>query len=634
MKRKVAVFASGWSNEYLELVIEGMKKRTKEENIDLFVFINYASGEEKHPNNIGARGIFTLPEMEKFDGAVLMTNTFNMEWEKEYLRNEILRCKIPAISFEYKLDGIPFLGTDTYQGIYEIVNHVIEVHHAKTFLYVSGSKENMECKTRRKAMEDAMAKSGFSLEEDNVIYAEWSYQLAYSGILKWIEEHKKLPDAIICANDEMAMGVCAALDYKNIRVPEQVIVTGCDGIREGQYFSPMLSTVQRNWDYLGYEGMELLLGEMNGRMIPMNTWLPSVMEIGESCGCHVVEEKCRRRLESVRSLYRDQKEREMSEWHLRYVDEQISKAIDSRELQTFMRYNYEYNHNFEGNDFFICISQHYFLSEGQEKKYLPGYLEGRVKTYIELQNGKAVPEKTFPVKQLLPDYTEDTQSHTYLFTGLYEEDRCFGYIVQKDCMDRLYEKTLYLWDVRISQDMMKVKQNIRLEELNRKLTEVSITDNLTGLRNRTGFDVKALPYLQQCREEKKNAVMAFVDINRMKIINDQYGHLQGDRALCIVAEAIKQTIPEDWIAVRYGGDEFIIVGSCDEMTEINEKTNQFIDNLEKLKQSNALEFPLTVSLGTVTIHPDAEYSLEEYLRKADEAMYAAKQKYHRNDVKQ
>ena len=72
MKKKVAVFANGWSNEYLELTIEGMRKRADEENIDLFVFVNYSAGEDDNErDNIGERGMFTLPNLSRFDGVAV-----------------------------------------------------------------------------------------------------------------------------------------------------------------------------------------------------------------------------------------------------------------------------------------------------------------------------------------------------------------------------------------------------------------------------------------------------------------------------------------------------------------------------------------------------------------------------------
>ena len=123
----------------------------------------------------------------------------------------------------------------------------------------------------------------------------------------------------------------------------------------------------------------------------------------------------------------------------------------------------------------------------------------------------------------------------------------------------------------------------------------------------------------------------FADINKMKVINDKYGHLQGDASICTVAEAIKMTLPQDWIAVRYGGDEFIMVGECEDMEAAEKIKEELAENLEQVKTRRNLCFELTASIGAVIMHPGEPYSLDEYLRKADAAMYATKQKYHQNE---
>ena len=155
-----------------------------------------------------------------------------------------------------------------------------------------------------------------------------------------------------------------------------------------------------------------------------------------------------------------------------------------------------------------------------------------------------------------------------------------------------------------------------------------MTDSLTGLKNRTGYDALAVPYLQKCQQEGKLGSMIFADINRMKLINDKYGHLQGDIALCTVADAIKQTMPPGWIAVRFGGDEFIMVGSCTNKHEAEDLKEKLAINLKRIIAERNLCFPLSASFGSVVMDPEENYSLEEYLRKADEAMYVMKQKAH------
>lgn len=629
MKKRIAVFANGWSNEYLELVLEGVKNRAAEDNIDLFVFLNYSSGSESDPGNVGESMIFNLPDISDFDGVLLMGNTINMPYEREQLREQILKYKIPAISLEYEMEGIPYIGTDTYQGIYKLMLHVLETHHAHNFIFMSGPKNNQESENRKKAVEAALETAGLVLREENIIEADWSYFVAYDKTIQYVENHDKLPDAIVCANDEMAIAVCAALDYMDVRVPDDVIVTGCDYLKKGQEFYPILSTVEREWDKLGYKGMNLLLEKMNGNEIAMSMVLQSTPVIGESCGCNVSLVKADERLHSIISNYRGQREDTVNEWQLRYIDELFSKKNSVEGLKESMNKTFQDNHAFEGEDFMLCIVDRYFEEKESQEELKLGELTDRMDVYVNLVGGRAVPTEKFLTKNLLPYYDGNTkETQVYLFIPLNTKEESVGYIVQKNNLKRVYEQSIYVWLRRVSQDLERVKQNIRLEELNKKLKEVSITDALTGLRNRTGFDVLALPYLLDCQKEGKYSAIVFADVNQMKMINDKYGHLQGDLALCTVAEAIKKTLPKKWIAVRYGGDEFIMAGECRNAEEAEEITENLRKELDALKEKRKLIFNLSVSTGAVVMYPEENNNLEEYLRRADEAMYVAKQQFH------
>ena len=626
MKKKVAIFANGWSEEYLKLVLTGIQARATESNIDLYTFINYSSGPESDKDNAGEKSIFTLPDLTTFDGVILLTNTMNLPAERDYFNNEIVKHHIPAVSLEYELDGIPCLCTDTYSGVYELASHIIEDHGVNHIMYISGPEDNKENQLRMQAVNDALSSIGKQLAPEDIICGAWSYYTTHTLLTDWLNTHNSLPDAFVCANDEMALGVCSALDSKGIKVPEQVLVTGCDCIDLSQKIYPMLSTVAREWDKLGYDGLDCVLRQIDGEKITGTTEYNSVPIIGESCGCKVNDERIQNRRRSIISNHKAQKENTIYEWHLRNIDDVLAKVTSIQELKDHFGWNISYNHSFEGGNFLICLVDE-FLQNDIHKDYTP-----QMEAYLHLEEEKALPGCIFQRKDLLPPLGINPQeSNSFLFLPLHVQDDILGYVVFVNKLDIVYTQSLYTWTRHVSHDLERVRQNIRMEELNKKLIEVSMTDALTGLKNRTDYDSLAFPYLQKCQKEGKLGSMIFADINRMKLINDKYGHLQGDIALCTVADAIKMTMPPDWIAVRFGGDEFIMVGECKNKEEAEELKQQLAINLEKVKEERDLCFPLTASFGAVVMNPEENYSLEEYLRKADEAMYVMKQKAHAED---
>lgn len=628
MKKRVAVFANGWSNEYIELVFEGIRKKAAETNVDLYAFVNYSSGAEGATGNQGETSIFELPDITMFDGVIVLTNSLNLTSEREYLREQIVTNHIPAVSLEYPLEGIPYLYTDTYSGIYALTSHLTEVHNVRNVIYVSAPADNSENQTRKQAVIDALAKVGATLPEENILYGNWSYYDTYNAMTNFLNSDRTLPDAFVCANDEMAIAVCSILNDYGLKVPEQVLVTGCDCTKRSQEIYPILATVVREWDQLGSDSLDIVLKQIEGLEVPASVEYQSVAVFGESCGCKVNELRKESRRSAIIKSQQNQRESNMDEWHLRHLDDTLAKITSFVSLRNHLGWNLEYNHTYEGDNFLICMVEDFFddydPSQGKSMTF-PDTME----ILVNIKDGRVGECGKFPTANLVPDIDiDEDNSHMYMFLPLHTEDRLVGYAIFIDSPYNLYKQTLYTWGKHISQDLDRVHQNIRLEEMNKKLTLASMTDALTGLNNRTGYDALAYPLLKRCQEENKLSCMIFADINRMKLINDKYGHLQGDIAIRTVAESLKMTMPADWIAVRFGGDEFIMVGECQSEAEAEALKNDLATNLDTLKNQQNLSFPLSVSFGAVVIHPGESYNLEEYLRKADEAMYVMKQKVH------
>ena len=626
MKKKIAIFANGWSDEFLSLVLSGIHTCAKENNVDLYTFINYSSGAPTEKKNQGAFNIYKLPDLSMFDGTILFSNTFNISYEREYLSQEVLKHHIPAISLEYELDNIPSITTDTYSGMYDLTLHLIREHNVKRIAYVSGIVDNKENQARLQAVNDALATIGAKVEQDDILYGEWSYYGVMNVVPAWLDSHE-LPDAFVCANDEMALGVSSILDARNISVPAQVLVTGCDCKELGQQLYPVLTTVTRNWTDLGHEALVRVLKQINGEEIPFSTVYDSSLVVGESCGCYIEEEHKKQRRSSALRLHRQYKENNIYEWHLRQLDITLSQITDVTDLKNHLGWAFDYDHAYEGNSFLLCLNSTFSEQSFHEE------FTSQMETYLHYENGQIKPSSYFMTKKLLPTLdVNKKESNSYLFLPLHYNDNIVGYAVFINHPEIAYNTDkLYSWTQHMAQSFERVHQNVRLRELNDKLKEISITDGLTGLKNRTGYDVMAVPLLQKCQREGKLGVMIFADINRMKYINDKYGHIQGDVALRTVARAIKSTMPSNWVAVRFGGDEFIMVGECTSSEEANELKNHLSENLEKLKKERALTFPLSVSFGAVVLNPGENYTLEEYLRKADEAMYLMKEEAHKEE---
>lgn len=166
-----------------------------------------------------------------------------------------------------------------------------------------------------------------------------------------------------------------------------------------------------------------------------------------------------------------------------------------------------------------------------------------------------------------------------------------------------------------------VKQSL----LDRELQSLALTDDLTCLYNRRAFLALATQQVRLMRRKGEGLMLFFADVDRLKDINDSFGHREGDLALVRTANALEETFRDSDILARLGGDEFAVLAveaSCQNQEVI-------LRRLEKsLRKSNADEsrYQLSLSVGVARLDPKHFMSVGELLEQADRAMYEEKRK--------
>lgn len=155
----------------------------------------------------------------------------------------------------------------------------------------------------------------------------------------------------------------------------------------------------------------------------------------------------------------------------------------------------------------------------------------------------------------------------------------------------------------------------------------SMEDELTGLYNRRGFHDYATKQLRLSVRDEKDLVLLYIDLDNMKLVNDSFGHEGGDAMLKDTAEILKLSLRETDLISRLGGDEFVALalGAAPEYTGII--VTRLLRNIQDFNASQKRPFKLSLSLGIASFDPRNPISLDELMKRADQAMYMDKRSH-------
>ncbi len=625
MKRKIAVCGNGWSLDALTDAIEGFRICAKEEDFDVFLFLSFASYNVHRSLMQGELNIYQQINPSDYDGIVVFSNMLNSDETAHSLCEKAKAQGVPAVSIGMEIEGVPSVCVGNENGMRALVSHLIEEHKVKKLFYIGGTEDHEDSQERLRVTREVMEEHGLKFSDKDVGYGKWSNRRAVDALDELIRNHKKLPDAIVCANDIMALAICTELDKRGIKVPEQVKVTGFDNTKNSRIFFPAITTVQPDYQSVARRACEIIYGEKKRGAKNKKIVVPTIPVIAESCGCSNPVCAARRQNYCKLSFQRDL-DAKLLEQNEHVMRERISDVSDYQDMKNKLRFHYSENHQFEGSAFYLVLNDEYFknvMSTGAARSKLTGNLD----VAVAIKNDRPVDVDRVSAEQLIPAYRKKkNEQHVFILCPLHYFDHNYGYVVFADDPYILSDSMMYPY-------LEKLQQSLRLLRVNLRLKLLYDKDALTGLYNRLGYDNKVLPLFQESMVDKTKLTVFFVDINSMKKINDTYGHEQGDVAIKTVGFAIADCLQKDWVGVRFGGDEFlVIVPNCAKQKATTIK-RRLEERIAQRAQENELTYTITASIGFVTTdpvkRPDAK--IKEYVREADNLMYQIKKEFHQKE---
>ena len=189
----------------------------------------------------------------EIDGLIYYAYSFDESWHQRFVDEN---RHVVGIGIE-PTGKISTVNIDNVGIMKQLCNSIIKSGR-KNFVYFAGYENSYVSTQRLKGLKEALAENNLPI--NNIVYANYSEEEAYNKVMTMDID----ADAIVCANDDMALGVIKALKKKGIKVPEQICVTGADNIKIGEYFSPAVTTIDNMNAVLGVCAFDELLRLIKG----------------------------------------------------------------------------------------------------------------------------------------------------------------------------------------------------------------------------------------------------------------------------------------------------------------------------------------------------------------------------------
>lgn len=629
VQKRICVLASDITSSTVSLIIKGIMKKAYEYGYDVCVFAPLIKDSGRAEYQHGEKNIYKLPNFERFAGVIVVEESIRMahaaEEIKQWLRE---KCTCPVVVLGEDATHYESLTIDEEKTMEYLVDHLIEEHGFTNIHCLTGAKEDYHARERLAGYMKSLHKHGITVEEGQYNYSdclldsavEYAYSIAHGMMEK--------PEAIVCFNDTVAVMMAKEFMIQGVVVPRDIVVTGFNSNEEGTGFIPCITSAIPPCGIHGENAVVRLHNKIEGRNEDIIRSAVGELAIGQSCGCkndlHYERRKREQqmRIGSFSEHYFDSN----------FMEENLTSAATIEDcLGEINWYTYQLN---KFKELYVCLV---------DEETMPGEIirDGYTEQILlrtKNKNGDAkVVRESFSVEEMLPAlYEERDYPTTYYFTPLHFKDRCLGYIAINFGNDIVtYDPYYPTWVRNINNAIEIIRNQSELRRMNEKLNHLAMYDGLTGAYNRFGLDQLCGNIIGQCRRSDKMLVLLEGDLDNLKRINDEFGHLEGDIAIATIASAFRESIGQDACLARLGGDEFVVLfnGEYGEthITEVEEKVKR---HLERFNETSGKPYKVEVSIGhhieNVKGWKQSDREIMEFfLNRADQVMYTNKKKERR-----
>ena len=609
-RKKIAVLV-GHPEEYSHvLFLNGFLEEAFKLDYDVVVFAMYIKYQNTQARSIGDSSIFNLISYDKFDCIVVMADTIQTKGVAEKIENDLHeKYKGKVIFVDQESKYYPSIHIDNYTPEKAVIDHLIEKHGMRDIAFLTGKSWHPHSIIRLNAYKDSLEEHGIKFNEDRLFYGDFWYTSGESLADSLVKSGDKLPEAVACANDCMALGFAKAITEKGLSIPEDIAVVGCDSNDEGKHSPVPLTSVPISSEELGRNSALMADSLITGSEFKKLDANPELF-IGGTCGCDC---------DSAKPTYfkRSSWDTELSLGSFfspfNTMDEDLIAQTSYTGLISAIFGSIHLIRDFDS--FNLCLNP----SLGESNDQFEDKIMHIIKCGNESDNNdKILTDTSFDKDIMLPElYESRDKPSVYYFMPLFYDESIFGYTAVRYDRATVISPEYRAWLRTVCRGIECFRRSDELIRSSKIARQGITTDSMTGLINYKGFIEQADTFLNLMINNGGHMGALAVDIKNLSAINNKFGRQEGDKAIIRVANAIEGLFSSrNCMCFRAGNDELIalrITREPEDREILEEK-----DKLLKLINDNneAAEYKIELYYGIESGSPATTEDIERLVNMA------------------
>lgn len=645
----IGLIVADIEDDFSNALTKGAMRAASQTGDSLFIYpvkyldtgISNAATDPKQKYEYQYNMLFSYVQTKQLDFLLIGMSSIGFRSTREKCLAVLADFKdIPIFLLCSREDGCSSVMYNNSAGMRQGIDYLIKTRGLKKFGMLSGLPTNEDAVERERVYRDTLHENNIEIDEGAILH------IRDSGICADIAEELIMNnpelEAIICFNDETAKGAYTAMSRHSLRPGLDIAILGFDDIPSAGELDPPLATIRADASLISENALlnahdMLENGDISCRHIIVNTEF-------------VLRESASGARQSVLSIKEYQwqimryKERLES---IRRMDKRMN--IVSRDMLMFGSSNRKYYTRFlealimpEIGDCYLYVFDHPVLYRKDAPWRLPAKLYLRACKIDQIVKEPPVDEQEMSIDDIYDNPYFTPSGKALMFIDIYSrsmqygvllceipfgffryvEQLCFQISIAVKIMNLFQESEKLLFD---RESLLNEKESIlkKLEKENLILGKISSKDELTEIYNRRGFVLEADKALENPDNIGSGACLFYSDLNYLKLINDRYGHSEGDFAIQTCARTFTEVFSDNAIVSRIGGDEFAVLISNCRMSS-NDYIAAIKNKLAEKDAASGKNYHIRMSVGAFEFTINGDCDLKILMDQADAALYKDK----------